>query len=341
MAFRFMDSFDHYATASMGDKWTSVSNPEINSAYSRFAGGQGLRMNQLTSQRNVVKVIDAQATWVFGFALKIEGYGTVDFFRLIDSSTTQLSLRMTSGGLIQLSRGSSGAAILGTGTLVFQPLVWYYVELKVTINDTTGAYEVRVDGASQFSGTSADTQATANASADRFQFLGSGDDNSSGPKQFDDLYVLDGTGGSNDDFLGDLRIQAIYPNGNGNSSQLVGSDGNSTDNYLLVDETQPNDADYVESSTPGDKDTYTYGNLTPTAGSVYAVQPIPRAAKTDAGTREIVSVARLSGTEEDGPVQTLSASVQYLYDIRSTKPGGGSWSITDVNNAEFGIKVNA
>jgi len=109
-----------------------------------------------------------------------------------------------------------------------------------------------------------------------------------------------------------------------------------------VDETTPNDdTDYVESGTAGDKDTYTYTNLTPTAGTVYGVQILPYVRKTDAGARSIKSIARHSGTEVDGPEQVLGTSFVYARDIREAKPGGGAWSISDVNGAEFGVKVFA
>jgi hypothetical protein len=159
---------------------------------------------------------------------------------------------------------------------------------------------------------------------------------------FDDLYVCDGTGSAPaNDFLGDCRVEAIFPSGNGNSSVLVGSDGNSTDNYLLVDEAAPNTTDYVESSTVTDKDTYAYGNLAATTGTVFGVQPVPFAAKTDAGTRSIVSVARVSATEVDSAAKTLSTTYTYYPDVREAKPGGGAWAIGDVNGAEFGVKINA
>jgi hypothetical protein len=123
---------------------------------------------------------------------------------------------------------------------------------------------------------------------------------------------------------------------------LAGSDGNSTNNYLLVDEATPNDdTDYVSSATPGDKDTYAYSNMNATAGTVFGVQPVPAARKDDAGARSIVTIARLSGTEVDGPVKTMATTYAYYADMRETKPGGGSWSISDVNSAEFGVKINA
>jgi hypothetical protein len=211
----------------------------------------------------------------------------------------------------------------------------------VTIDDSTGVVVVKVNEVTDIKLSSQDTRNGGNASVNRIrpQTVGW---QSGTALYFDDLVVITTSGGTATDFIGDVRVESIFPNGNGNSSQLVGSDGNSTDNYLLVDETAPNDdTDYVESSTVGDKDTYAYSNVTPTTGTVHGVQLLPYAKKTDAGTRSIVSVARHSGTEEDSSAKTLNSTYAYLPDVRETKPGGGAWSISDVNAAEFGVKVNA
>lgn len=337
MALRFCDSFDHWLAADVNLKWTSSARAQLTTG--RF--GSGYFMTQVTSPGgSLMKQIDSQQTWVVGYALKYTGIsGTAPAHLIIrDNGTNQVYLSLVNGYLY-LYNGSG--TVLGTSTTLLQAGVWYHAELKVKIDNTTGTYELRLNEVTQFSGTSADTQNSANATANQIYFQGSNNDNSSHSFVIDDVVVCDGTGGVNDDFRGDCRVESLYPNGNGNSSVLVGSDGNSTDNYLLVDDTTPNDADYVESSTPGDKDTYAYTNLTSASGTVHGVQMAPRAAKTDAGTRSIVSVARLSATEVDGPVQTLSTTPTWYFDIRQTKPGGGSWTVSDVNSAEFGVKINA
>jgi len=243
-------------------------------------------------------------------------------------------------GRIQIVRGDG--TVLGTGTTILTSGIWYFIELKATINDSTGSAAVKVNGVTEVTVSGVDTRNGGSAAtADRVIFFSNG--SVGGTFRLDDVYICDGTGSApTNDFLGDCRVQALFPNGDGNSSQLVGSDGNSVNNSLLVDETTPNgDTDYVEGANVGDKDTYAYGNLTPTSGTVYGVQPNLYARKTDAGTRSIASVARLSGTEVDSAAAALSTSYLYYRDIRETKPGGGAWSIADVNNAEFGVKVVA
>jgi hypothetical protein len=344
MALRFYDGFDHYtAQADQTTKWTDYLNASDvpGAAVGRFGGGWP---NSQQNQRSVYKTLDSQATWVIGAAVYIQTglpSAATPLFVTLDALTRQCYLQIQANtGKLQVVRESG--VVLGTGTFVFSANIWYYVEFKVTISDAAGVAVARINAVTDINLSSEDTKNTANATADAVALNG-GAIGSLTRIIYDDVYMLDGTGSSPyNDFLGDVRVQSLFPGGNGNSSVLVGSDGNSIDNYLLVDEASPNgDTDYVESSTVGDKDTYAFGNLTPAAGTVYAVQLLPYARKTDAGVRSIKTVARHSATEEDSADLTLSTSYQYFEDIRTTKPGGGTWSISDVNGAEFGCKISA
>lgn len=350
MALRYFDGFDHYSTLS--DRgWSTTGSgggggsPSINTGGGRFGGGAQLSASN--TEAEIFRTIDDQSTWIIGWALKIAAAGdsgAIPIFQLTaNDGTVQLRLYVyTQLGLFAIYRGPGTTWLAQTNYNVFPINQWVYLEFKGTIANSGGLAELRMNEVvvATYSG---DTQQSGSvASAREIRFLG--DRTQTGITTIDDVYMCDGTGGSYDDYLGDCRVQTVYPNGNGNSSVLVGSDGNSTDNYLLVDEAStPNDAtDYVESSTPGDEDTYAYGNLSAASGSVHGIQIIPRARKTDAGTRSIVTVARHSGTEEDSAAMTLNTTWGYVgRDLRQTKPGGGAWSISDINAAEFGVKVNA
>lgn len=346
-----MESFDHHSNNEVmfapGAKWdylndsfaTGLTTGRFGNGWSQ---GGGTRRLQKWSLGN-------HATYIMGMAIWINSrsalYGIAS---LLDGATglntdVQVELYLNADGTLAVRRsdGATGGTALGSGTTPVPLNIWNYVEWKVTADNSAGVVVVRLNGGTEINLSSQDTQQTANARINGVS-LGTFTGNASGTI-YDDIYVCDGSGSSpTNDFLGDVRVQALFPSGNGNSSQFDGSDGNSTDNYALVDETNQNgDTDYVESPDVGDKDTYAYGNMASTAGTVYGVQILPHVKKTDAGARSIVTVARLSATETDGPVQTLATTYQYLEDVRETKPGGGAWSIADVNNAEFGIKVNA
>ena len=106
---------------------------------------------------------------------------------------------------------------------------------------------------------------------------------SSSGMNFDDLYVCDSAGSTNNGFLGDCRIDTIYPSGAGNYTQFTPSTGS---NYTCVDETAPNTTDYVDGATVGDRDSYALGNLSALSSqTVYGVQVNAAILKDDAGSK--------------------------------------------------------
>lgn len=337
MAIVFMDSFDHYASADMAPyKWSGKGG----SGGMIWAGGRKTNCfggyNNNNDNYLILALGANYTTLIIGYAIYWGGFKANNaFFQFEDSGSAQTTFAINSNN--QVYWGSY------TAPLVLAVGRWYYFEHKVTFHNSTGAIEFRINEVTQFSASGLDTCATANNLANAITFtssyyIGSGTGHTF---RIDDLYLLDGTGTANNDFLGDMRVEAILANGNGAHSDFVGSDGNSTDNYLLVDEATPNyDTDYVESLTVDAVDTYACTNLAATTGTVAGVQILPLAKKTDAGSRRLKGVARLSGTDEVGAnTFILSDSYQYFRDIRETKPGGGDWTITDVNNMEAGVKV--
>lgn len=338
MALLFADSFDHYTTTEITDKWTTITNqPTIDTGTYRN-GGRSLAASG--NNRFVHKTVASSAgPYIWGAAYWFSATAAADqaFLAFREGTTTHIDLRITTTSLLRVTRAGT---TLGTGTTALANATWYYVEIKLTINDTTGAITVRLNGTNEIVLTNQDTRNGGTGIIDNYLMGIVGNDNGAAPR-IDDHVFLDTTGSApNNDFLGDVVVECLFPNGNGNSSQFDGSDGNQIDNYLLVDDVTPDDdTTYVQSPDIGDKDTYAYTNLVTTSGTVFGVQPVPRFRKTDAGSVTANSVARLSGTETDSAAKMVLDNYVYSPDVRETKPGGGVWTITDVNNAEFGLKV--
>jgi hypothetical protein len=330
MALLLADSFDTYSTSQAAQRGWSGTGDIV-------TGGRWGNCMRCSNQYPIYSFTPGSASGGVGFAHQREtGVSTgYLFFTITQGGTEQLNIYCAGGsGVPYVARGSTW---LASGTTPVRYQAWDYWELKFTIHNTNGVIELRRNGVPEISLRSGlNTQNTGYAWWDAIK-LGSFPYTAN---RYDDIYVVDSTGPfPTNDLLGDVRIQPIYPSGDGNSSDFYGSDGNQVNNYALVDEAPPSTSDYVKSGVTGDKDTYTYGNVSATDGTVYAVQVLPYAAKTDAGSRNFATVARLDGTEEDSAAKALSTSVGYYPDFRVTKPGGGAWTIDDVNNAEFGIKV--
>ena len=332
---QFFDGFDNYTTLSQKG-WSlpgSIQAGEGRNSTQGFreafggSGDEGGRV--LTTPSDTV---------ILGFAYKTPAYGKV-LWNFYGGSTMHVNFGLNASGFPYSTRG--GSTIIGLYETAYGINTYRYIEFKLYCHASAGSIEMRIDNEPVIVESGIDTRfGTGDTNITQVTFTHGFSDVSTA--NMDDFYLCDGTGSEHNTFLGDVSVQTLYPNGNGNSSQLTGSDGNSTDNYLLVDEAgAPSTADYVESSTVGQKDTYAFGNLTATTGTVYAVRQSSYAAKTDAGVRSIYNVARLSTTEEDSDEHFLGTGYAFHSDIWTEKPGGGSWTISDVNSAEFGVKIAA
>lgn len=341
MALRMIESFDHYPTAMIQRKWTGQSSnaPAISAGNGR-RGSAALRCNLTT--HGVFKLFDSQATWIVGIALRILDWpgNPSQIVTLRDGGTIQVDVRLNTNGTFSVTRNGT---TLSTSTYAMPISSYVYLEFKATIDDATGSYELRINGSTITSGSGVDTKNTANASADRV-YLALATSTASAPDIYiDDVYICDGSGSVNNDFLGDCRVDACFPNGNGNSSQFVGSDGNSTDNYALVDEASMNsDTDYVESSTVSDKDTYAVSNLSHSPTDIFGIQINLFAKKSDAGIRSIQPVIRSGGADTDGTARVLSTDYTDETEVFEADPDtAAAWTESGFNSAEFGAKVAA
>lgn len=337
----FCDGFDHYTTPSQ--KWAAADRQGIAAGAGRYRDAGYTESNGVAGTGGTLTKVIASpvATLIAAGAIKFD---TRSHFRweFQEGGTTHIEIKFDGSGHLTVARGINGT-VLATGTAVLAVSTYYWLEVKVTVDDTNGYVEVRVNEAVDSTFTGDTRNGGATGLLDRFQqftpYLGA---SGNGRSYLDDFVLLDTTGGVNNDFLGDTRVEVKLANGNGNSSDLVGSDGNSIDNYLLINEIPPDgDTTYVESSTTGDEDTYEYADIGSVSGQVFAVQVCPYARKTDGATRTIASRTRSAGIEEAGADKTLTSTFAYYPQVFEADPSGNPWTIASVNAAEFGVEVTA
>lgn len=335
----FMDGFSHYATADLGKKWTSVTAaPTITSNGARGGGA----LTVVTSDA-AAKSFTPVASVVFGFRFKFTNANASakKICTLYDVATAQVDLRINADGTLSVTR--AGTALTGgTSTNTMSAGTFYYVEFKVTISDSIGANtcKVRVDGVDWITvATGQDTKATANALCNVLELGPSG--SLTGTYYYHDLYLCDNSGSTNNDFLGDCRIDTIFPTSDGNYTQFTPSTG--TDHYALVDEATPNTSDYNSDATAGHRDSYGMGNLAAlTSQTVYGIQTNAAVLKDDAGVRTAATFVRSSSTNSDGATVGLSVSQTYISQVFETDPNGSiAWTESSVNAMEGGFKVVA
>ena len=269
--------------------------------------------------------------------------------QFLEGSTRHVAvaLRAPSNTVTAVRGNNPGTEVAASATGLIAANQWYLLQVYVKIADSGGRVVVKVDGVTQVDFTG-DTRNGATGVINSIvlgqQTYGPGDGSSFPNTWFDDFCINDTTGSAETSYPAGGAVLYLKTNGNGNSSQLVGSDSDSTDNYLLVQDVPPNTATYVESITHDNEDTYAVDDVPAPYVSVRLVQPIMYAALAAAGTGNADMVLRSGGADyEDAAAQALGTDYAfYRGDVRYVDPADSSgWTPTKVNALQPGPKVKA
>lgn len=280
--------------------------------------------------------ITTNATLVCGIAYNLisglPGTFSSNIIGFWEGANSGVNIRTNTSGTIAAYRGTT---LLGTSTNSLGSGQWYYIELKVFTNDSTGTVEVKVNGSTWLNLTSQDTQPGSNAYHDAVRI---GQTNAT--SRFDDMYVLDGSGSANNDFLGNRKVVALDPDGAGAATDWTPSAGS---NYQNVDDGDEVDEDttYNETSSDADDDLYTYDNLPGVTASVDGIQ-MTTETRVTAGSMDLSNLIRTGSTIYPGSADTIT-STSYVTSTRVEEEDpdtAAAWTPSGVNGAQFGIRAN-
>lgn len=266
-----------------------------------------------------------------------DGIDHANWIEFIDNAAgviAAVSVNLAGEVVLRDANGATVATSVGANA---SSNAWFTIEVQITMGASAAA-SVRINKQEVISVTGQDFT-DGNTAIVQVVFDGSGAGTTD--FQLDWVYLTDATGSYNTGFLGDVTAEYILPDGNGNSSAWVGSDADSTDNYLLVDEDPIADADYVDGATEGDIDLYTYA-ATNGEEFIIAVQPIPRMALPSGGSRFVRPVTRVSATNYTPigsvPVPGAAAGVGTMF-LEENPATTAAWTAAAVDGAEFGLEV--
>jgi hypothetical protein len=335
VALRFIDSFDHYTTADITEKWTANRNCTVSAGNGR----RGTACVRCTYDQWLTKTLDNQSTWNVGLAWRYTNMpgGSTRICLLQDAGTTQLDLRWNSGGTLSVTRNG---AVLGTSTAVVPAESYAYLEFRGVIHASLGSYQVRLHGATVLEGSAVNTQVTGNAFANMV-LMGHFFDSNLGTVDIDDVYICDGQGTVHTTLLGECRVDALLPTGDGSHSAWTPSTG--TTHSTLVDEPAPNDdTDYLSTATAAARESHALANLPsmPTP-LIYGVQHSLSARKDDAGTRQVKSLLHSGATTQAGAQTfTLASTYTYYSELWPVDPATGTaWTVAGINALEAGAEA--
>lgn len=339
------DTFDHYtkrtdesfSASFAGRKWTSqlvdatADSWEISPRGARpgAPAGNGARVGANTT-RHWLKLLPGGAlatrcisVWFNPSAANTTtGQPIVAFF---DAAAEQCSVRLDSSARIIVTRG---ATLLFTSTNTISTNTWYHLQFKATIHNTTGVYEVRVNGTSTGwvpQQTGANTRGTGTNNSATQTVMGCG----ATGWMFDDFIVAD-------DFTGPLVGAFLAAAAPGNYQAWTANSGNRQGAVRSADD----DASFVASTTSGNIDSYVLDKLpadgTPT---ILGIQHVIYA-KQDGGVQRTLRPKQRSGsTDHNGTSVNTGASYALITEAVSTNPAtSAAYTKTSLESAEFGYE---
>jgi hypothetical protein len=356
MAIIFLDGFDFYNTIGGGkQKWDQGSTGGFTGG--RF-GGQAFISGDSRQGYSAIKTLPVSpATIIVGFAMFVGGFTGAfggpefpshPFFIFYDGTTPQCSLWINpSTLLIELRQGlgESSPVILMTSTFVPPIGLWYYLECKVTIG-SSGSVDLHIDSQSVGAASGIQTQQSGAARVTKVahraynQYSGGVQ---AGAWLMDDFYVIDTTDATNHvDFLGECRIQTQYPDADGFQNDFTPSIGSTRfPNVNTHPTSYTENGKYNFSGTVGAIDLYSMGNFT-ISGTIFAVQSNLVFRKDDVGNRQIQPLMRTNATNYNGSAFPCFSTYTYASAMWEIDPATGlPWILTDLNQAEFGIKISS
>ncbi len=230
MAWIIGDSFDWYTNIAdaAANFWDAAVSHSF-SASGRFAGSQCL-VNGLSNATTIglSKVSGSNdATHHIALAFRqttaLSGTTNIFWITLYDGTTAQCTIVFRSDGTILLTSGASSGSTLATYSSAFIQNTWAAFEFEITINNTTGVFKVRKDGAGSdsHSTTSLNTRGgTANNYANK---LAIGSTSTSFTQNIDDFLWFSTSGAAPNTWVGDVRAVQLLPISNSGTTQFTGS----------------------------------------------------------------------------------------------------------------------
>lgn len=355
MAGRFAEGWLKYKA---GTNFDPVSRGDILAAWTGIGGftlqpsSLGGQEMQLAGGTSMFKTLDHQAVWIVGDRIMLSsGTGlTLDttIYQGRNNGTVLVTVVTNIDGTLT---AYAGGVAIGTSSFALHSNKHYYFEVKVTLTGTTNinvAVVVNIDGnpvinGNANSGINQNTLISGTATINNHVFL-SGNTVALIHK---DIYICDNTGTLNNDFLGDVQIGALRPNGDVVTSWTPNT---GSVHWSLINDFEPpsgtwgwgsdSDGTYISSGTVGAQDIWDWEDIITFSGQIKFIQLSMFARKDAEGTKKFAIVTGNTGSEDQSPDFSVEDDYVYHQYILDKDPATGlAWTVTGFNAKRFGVKV--
>lgn len=296
-------------------------------------GGKAFSSSRAGGTEDLLRTLDVSAAgpnFTIGFAFKLTALDTpIIYTRNIGGTINQFTLYVESTGAISFKTGYNGVtqSTSATGLVVLN--TWYYVEVAVVINSTTGSYNIDLDGVNILSATGKNTGTGTGVGCIVL------DEPNSGTLLYDDMYWAD-------DLVrrGPQRIEYHPPIADVAGGAFVQSSGASK--YAMVNELATEQTNTISGSV-GDEQRFKFEALLGSPAALTCVNVLMAVKSTDGlGSRQIKATAKSGASQAYGSAITLTASNKFRNQVFETDPATGlAWTPAAYAAMEAGIKAYA
>ena len=367
MALLWCDGFDHYGTDENnmldGVYAECTSNVALNSSIVA-TGTHSVSFLSVAYGNGIRKVLPAATSKMGAMARfylpSLPDVNTcANIFRFLTTSPfrAQLAVMVDLNGCLRFYRGgyfesvgTTAGALIATSDPIIVASAWNHIEIQVYIHDTEGWVRAAVNGVHRFEATGLDTQydtsEITSISTNQQAYSGPQGDNDF---YMDDLIVYDFTGSSAVDtdfcpavdgggvatnYIGELQCMYLPPNGDTAQMDWVASTG--TDEYAMIDETTPNDADYISSTTAADLSEFDLTDLPEDITYIRGLQLLGRMSKSDSGTAMTKFGMKSDISTDDADERPVTVEPTYWWDFMNVDPDSSArWTRDSLNAAWF------
>ena len=345
MALLWIDGFEHLAVQGASPSTSAMTRryPGANSSSSYLTIQAGRKMglclcyNYPSGNDYYMPMTMGSSTThvvIIGFAIKtIPGYSGTNFLSVQPHQGNTVTLKVNSGTSSEITMTPGSASPITTSGAGISPTIWRYVELKVDMSTTTWRAILRVDGNVLIDTNFSGIYTTYLSRLD--WYLSSG---AAGATYLDDVYVCDGLGTVNNDFLGDHYVAALLPS-NDQSVQWSRVGGGSTNSSTLITVGPDDDTSYVYSSSSGTQDWYPVYQLHAFSGIIAGIQ-INADARSDSGSSAYYKTLKSGSQTIQSTVTNLTSSGSYSQTqwlVASDPSTGAAWTTDGLGAIYVGL----
>jgi hypothetical protein len=226
-----------------------------------------------------------------------------------------------------------------TGNTTIVQNVWYYVELHVVIDPSSGLFDLRMDGIPDTS-YGGPTQPGADYEVNRIRFESSIVSGYYSGFYVDDIVVNDTTGSVNTSWVNCLSVFLLRPWGVGSSERWDKTSTTALNNYECVDGAPSADpTEYLFTEYGGKLDLYLTEDLPIEAYSIEAVRADAWACKTSGSRRNLEVAIQTNASTFISSTHELDMYYTLYGSYWEQNPAGGThWSVAEINALEVGMR---